>query len=134
MTPVARARAPVVPRESTPPLPPRAEAGPRPAIEETVAALARALESRNLARVRQVYSNLTMQQAQEWGEFFMGARNMRVSLRITSLDLLDDRAEAEIEGAYDFEDAQTGRGVRRPVAFRGTFVREGTDWRLTSLR
>ncbi len=132
VTPVARARAPVVQRESTPP--PRAEAGPRPAIEETVAAFARALESRNLARVRQVYSNLTMQQAQEWGEFFMGARNLRVSLRVTALEPLDDRAEASIEGAYDYEEIASGRGVRRPVSFRGTFQREGTSWRLTSLR
>jgi hypothetical protein len=29
---------------------------------------------------------------------------------------------ARREGAYDYEDAQTGRGVSRPVAFRGTFV------------
>jgi len=99
-----------------------------------VVALGRALESRNLARVRQVYSNLTVQQAQEWGEFFMGARNLRVSLRVTSLEPLGDRGEAGIEGSYDYEESASGRGVRRPVSFRGTFVREGSAWRLTSLR
>ena len=131
VTPVAP-RAPVVRRESTPP--PRAEAGARAGIEETVGALARALESRNLARVRQVYSNLTMQQAQEWGEFFMGARNLRVSLRVTALEPLAERAEASIEGVYDYEEIASGRGVRRPVSFRSTFLRDGTSWRLTSLR
>jgi serine/threonine-protein kinase len=121
---------------STPVTAPPADeaAGARAGIEETVAAFGRALESRNLARVRQVYSNLSMQQAQEWGEFFMGARNLRVSLSVTSLEPLGDRGEAGIEGAYDYEEIASGRGVRRPVSFRGTFVREGTNWRLTSLR
>ena len=109
-------------------------AGPRLAIEETVASLARALESRNLARVRQVYAGMTPQQAQEWGEFFMGARNLRVNLRVTSLEPRGDEADAGIEGVFEYEDLETGRGVRRPVTFRGTFVRAGTDWRLMSLR
>ena len=117
-----------------PPPPPDPAAVARAGIEERVVALGRALESRNLARVRQVYSNLTVQQAQEWGEFFMGARNLRVSLRVTSLEPLGDRGEAGIEGSYDYEESASGRGVRRPVSFRGTFVREGSAWRLTSLR
>ena len=109
-------------------------AGPRLAIEETVASLARALESRNLARVRQVYAGMTPQQAQEWGEFFMGARNLRVNLRVTSLDERGDEADAGIEGAYTYENLETGRGERRPVSFQATLAREGTSWRLTSLR
>jgi serine/threonine-protein kinase len=106
----------------------------RAAIEETVASLGRALESRNLARVRQVYSGMTMAQSQEWGEFFMGARNLRVNLRVTSLDERGDEADAGIEGAYTYENLETGRGERRPVSFQATLAREGTSWRLTALR
>src|SRR5439155_702070 len=58
----------------------------RAAIEEAAGPLVRALESRNLARLRQVYGTLTVEQAQEWGAFFMSARNPRVTLHVTSLD------------------------------------------------
>lgn len=106
----------------------------RAAIEETVASLARAFESRNLSRVRQVYSGITMEQAQEWGDFFLNARNLRVRLRIATLDPSGDEASASLEGGYEYDDLETGRGVRRPVSFSALFRREGTSWRLTSLR
>jgi tRNA A-37 threonylcarbamoyl transferase component Bud32 len=105
------------------------------AIEQTVTALARALESRNLGQVRQVYPSLTAQQAQEWSQFFTAASNLRVSLRVTSLEQLGERANADIEGSYDYRDSETGRQMRRLVAFRGTFERSAAgDWRLTLLR
>ncbi len=98
-------------------------------------ALARALESRNLGQVRQVYPSLTVQQTQEWGQFFTAASNLRVGLRVSSLEQLGDRANADIEGAYDYRDLETGRQMRRLVAFRGTFERGAAgDWRLTLLR
>jgi len=105
------------------------------AIEQTVTALARALESRNLGQVRQVYPNLTAQQAQEWTQFFTAASNLRVTLRVTSLEQLGAGANADIEGSYDYRDSETGRQMRRLVAFRGTFERSAAgDWRLTLLR
>jgi serine/threonine-protein kinase len=106
----------------------------RVAIEEEVASFGRALESRNLARVRQVYSGMSPQQAQEWGAFMMNARNLRVNLRITALDVSDREAQAEIDGTYSYEDLQSGRAERRPVSFRATLEGEGTSWRFTSLR
>ena len=127
-----RARARADTGGTTPALP--SPAGPRAAIEETVAALGRAFESRNLARVRQVYSGMTTQQAQEWGEFLMGARNLRANLRVTALEQRGDEADAAIEGTYTYDDMESGRGAQRPVSFRATLVREGTAWRLTALR
>jgi serine/threonine protein kinase len=105
------------------------------AIEQTVTALARALASRNLGQVRQAYPSLTAQQTQEWGQFFTAASNLRVTLRVTSLEQLGERANAEIEGSYDYRDLETGRQMRRLVTFRGTFERSAAgDWRLTLLR
>jgi protein kinase-like protein len=110
-------------------------AGPWAAIEQTVTAFARAFESRNLARVRQVYPTLTVEQAQDWGQFFMAASNLRVSLRVTSLEQTGNRANADLEGSYDYRDLETGRQMRRLVAFRGTFERQAAqDWHLTLLR
>ncbi len=127
---------PPVARESVnrQPEPPAAVADPRAAIEEAAAPVARALESRNLARLRQVFPNLTVEQAQDWGTFFMTARNPRVTLRVSSLTTLGDRADAWLEGSYDYDDIATGRGMQRALAFRATFVRDGASWRLTSLR
>jgi serine/threonine protein kinase len=116
------------------PKPSPATPDPRAAIEAAVAGLARALESRNLAQMRQVYPNLTIQQAQDWGTFFMGAKDLRVTLRVSSLETQGDRVDASLEGAYDYEDIATGRGMQRPVTFRAVFVRDGSSWRLTSLR
>lgn len=116
------------------PTSPAEGAGAWAAIEETVAALARAFESRNLGRVRQVYPALTVQQAQEWGEFLMNASNLRATLRVTSLEQLGDRANADIDASYDYQDLETGRRMERRVSYRGTFERAGQEWRLTSLR
>jgi len=107
---------------------------PRVAIAAATAPLVRALESRNLARLRQVYPNLTVQEAQDWGTFFMSAQNPRVTLRVTTLETTGDRADAGLEGSYEYVDIATGRGMQRPLAFHATFLRDGSGWRLTSLR
>ena len=104
------------------------------AIAAATAPLVRALESRNLARLRQVYPNLTVQEAQDWGTFFMSAQNPRVTLRVTTLETTGDRADAGLEGSYEYVDIATGRGMQRPLAFHATFLRDGSGWRLTSLR
>ena len=115
-----------------------AAASPRAAIEEQVAALARAFESRNLRNVRRIYPSMSVQQAQEWGGLFMRARNLRVNLRVAALEPERGGAEmvATVEGSYDYEDLSTGQGVARPVSFRGRYAGGGggpSDWVLMSL-
>jgi len=126
--------APLVQSAGRQPEAPPAAVDERAAIEEAAGPLVRALESRNLARLRQVYGTLTVEQAQDWGAFFMSARNPRVTLHVTSLDPRGDRADAGLEGSYEYDDIATGRGMQRALAFRASFVRESGVWRLTSLR
>ena len=38
------------------------------------------------------------------------------------------------QGAYEYDDMETGRGMQRPVSFHATLLREGSSWRLTRLR
>jgi hypothetical protein len=123
-------------RAEAPPAPPAVTtvSPERVAIEEEVASFGRALESRNLARVRQVYPGMSPQQAQEWGAFMMNARNLRVNLRLSALDVSGGEAQADIDGTYSYEDLQSGRAERRPVSFRATLAGEGASWRFTSLR
>jgi len=127
--PLVQPRAPAAQESTTP-----AAVDPRAAIALAADPLARALESRSLARLRQVDPNLTVQEAQDWGTFFMSARNPRVALRVTTLEILGDRANAGLEGSYEYDDIATGRGMQRPLAFRATFVRDGSGWRLASVR
>ena len=128
----ARAR----PRRERPPLAvaPEQPADARQEIEAVVAAYAQALASRDLSRVRRAYPGLSVQQAQEWGRLFMDARNLRVSLRVTAVEQTDDRADASVEGSYEYESLGTGRGERQPVSLRATLERSIAGWRLVSLR
>jgi hypothetical protein len=103
-------------------------------IEAAIAAFAEAFRSRDLSRVRRVYPGMTPQQAQEWGTFFMDARNLEARLAVTSFDPLPDRIIAQVSGALDWESLRTGRAESRAVAYRAVYTRTGRGWVLTSLR
>jgi len=89
---VARARVardtvrPVV--AAPPPLPPSLRpADPRVQIETTIAAYARALESRDAGQVRRVYPGLSASQQRGWEDFFKAVRNLKADLRVTTVDV-----------------------------------------------
>jgi hypothetical protein len=106
----------------------------RAQVEATVAAFATAFKSRDLSRVRRVYPGMTPQQAQEWGTFFMDARNLDVRLAIASFDPQGDQIVAELTGGLDWESLKSGRAESRTVAYRATFARDKTGWTLTGIR
>ena len=108
--------------------------GPRAAVAQTLSELGTAFESRNLANVRQVYPNLTAQQAQEWGAIFFSARNLHATFSATSFQHQGEHANAAVAGSLDYENAQTGKSEHKDLALRAAFTRQGTDWLLTSLR
>jgi len=136
---VARARVardtvrPVVAAPPQPP-PPAAPADPRVQIEATIAAYARALESRDTGRVRRVYPGLSASQQRGWEDFFKVVRNLKADLRVTTVDVQGETADAAVDGVYVFDNATTGRVERRPVTFHASFVAEPAGWRLNAIR
>jgi hypothetical protein len=53
---------------------------------------------------------------------------------VSDLKVSGSAAEARLEGVYVFRNPSTRRTQREPVGFQATLRREGTRWRIASLR
>ena len=115
-----------------PPAPP-ASADPRAQIEASIAAFARALESREIGQVRRAYPGLSAQQQHVWEDFFKAVRNLKANLSVGNVDVKDNTAEAVVSGVYEFDNATTGRLDRTRVTFRASFVSDSGAWRLSTI-
>jgi serine/threonine protein kinase len=99
----------------------------RAAVPDLIAAYARALESRDIAQVRQAYPGMTQQQE---SAFRTSLPNLQsATLNVESIDEQGDAATAMVRGEYVF--VFDGRRQASPVSFRATFERAGTGWRMT---
>ncbi|HEX7122508.1 MAG TPA: hypothetical protein VF178_09090, partial [Gemmatimonadaceae bacterium] len=126
-TEMARERAPA--RPSRPVRAPEARAE----IDDAIAAFGAALESRDLSRLRRAYPGMTVAQAQEWGAFFLKARNLTVRLNVTAMDRAGLRVNATVDGTYDYDDINTGQGMHQAVSLQATLERGSSGWRLMSI-
>ncbi|PYO98532.1 MAG: hypothetical protein DMD61_09640 [Gemmatimonadetes bacterium] len=118
------------PAPPTPPVP----KDPRPDIQRVIDDYARALESRDVDRVRHAYPGLTTAQQQSWKGFFESVRNLKADLTVTAVSYAGVNAEAIVTGVYAYDNASTGRAERRPVTFRAILAVDSTGWRLTTIR
>jgi uncharacterized protein YjdB len=121
------------------PAPPPVPTAPSPAamrqqIVDAILAYGRALESRNIAQIRQAYPGLTTAQERGWRDFFQVAQNLRVSLGVTDLQQSLDAADATVTGTFEYRDSQSRRDQRQPVSFHASLERSATGWRITSIR
>jgi hypothetical protein len=107
---------------------------PRPDIEKVIDDYARALESRDVSQVRRAYPGLTPAQQQSWQAFFQSVRNLKAGLTVSAVHLAGLTAEVIVTGVYEYDNATTGRGERRPVTFRAILVVDSGGWRLTTIR
>lgn len=130
--PVAPARP-----DPTPPVAPPAAApvDPRPQVEAAIAAYVRAIESRDLAQVKSVYSNLTPRQEQGWRDFFQNTQNLKVSYRISGTPRIGDaNALVSVAATYDFLPKGTRTRQQQPVQFEATLERSGATWRIVTIQ
>jgi len=127
--------APIVP--AAPTEAPVAAPPPGPATAADVAPVfesyARAIEARDVSAIRRVYPGLTAEQQRGFEQFFESARKLNVTFRVASVDGSATSAEAHVNGTYQYESSQ-GRVERQPVSFVATLRRDGSSWRLVSLR
>ena len=106
---------------------------PRPDLEALVGAFAKALESLSISELRRAYPGMTSAQQSGWEQFFSSVTALDAELSVTNIDVTDAAAELRITGAYTY----TGRNGKRdsqPVSFTATARREGSSWRLMSIR
>jgi hypothetical protein len=130
--PVAPARP-----DPTPPVAPpvAAPVDLRPPVEAAIAAYARALESRDLAQVKSVYSNLTPRQEQGWRDFFQNTQNLKVSYRISGTPRIGDaNALVSVAATYDFLPKGTRTRQQQPVQFEASLERSGSTWRIVTIQ
>ncbi len=140
---VARARprdtVRAVPAKPAPAPPPVPAAVPPPHdakvdIQKVIDDYARALESRDMEQVRHAYPGLTAAQQQSWQGFFGSVRNLKAGLTVTAVRFMGLTAEAIVSGVYEYDNAGTGRGERRPVTFRALMAVDSTGWHITTVR
>jgi hypothetical protein len=121
------------PRVENPPpaQPPPADA--RPQIEQAIAAYARALESRDVNAVRQVYPGLTRRQEEAWRGLFQSVRSLRADLRPSNVQVTgSDAARASVGGTLELE-TREGR-QRQPITFQAALERGPAGWLITEIR
>ncbi|MBC7790044.1 MAG: protein kinase [Anaerolineae bacterium] len=106
----------------------------RPAIRAAVAEYARAIESRNVQAIREVYPAMTAAQQREWRAFFSVVRDVKVRLEVSQLDIAENTAEVRANGVYHYENTSTRRIEEQPVVLRVSLRREGDSWRLSAVR
>ena len=116
--------------ESPPPAPaPPTAADVAPVFE----AYARAIESRDVSAIRRVYPGLTPEQQRGFEQFFESARRINVTFRVTSVDGSPSTADVRVTGRYEYENS-AGRSERTPVSFAAAVRKDGSAWRLVSVR
>ena len=111
-----------------------APADPAPQIRALFADYGKAIESRSVEAIRRIYPGLSPEQTREWEDFFGGVTDIQVELQVTDLKVAGDAAEAGLAGVYVFANPSTHRTQREPVTFQASLRREGTRWRIASLR
>ena len=106
----------------------------RTAIDDLIAAYARALESGDIGEVRRVNTGMTEQEARQTGSALQYMQDLAVDLRVESFEDHGDTATANVVGTYRFVTADSGRRQELPVRFAANFQRSPAGWRMTGTR
>ena len=124
------------PPRTEPPPPAAAQPAPvdpRPQIEQTIAAYARALESRDVSAIRQVYPGLTRRQEDAWRGLFQSVREVHADLRPSSIQIEGaDAARASVGGTLELV-TREGR-QRQPITFQAALERGPAGWLIREIR
>jgi serine/threonine-protein kinase len=99
----------------------------RTAIEEVVAAYARALESGDMNALRRAYPGMTPEQERQFSQSLASIE--RANLRTLSVQEQGDAATANVQGTYEFL-TNGRRTTSDPFTFRATFERVDGVWRM----
>ena len=106
----------------------------RTAIEEAIASYARALEARDIARVRLAYPGISAQQERQLAQALELMSGLRADLRVDEVEEAGDRATAAVSGTYTYVNASTRREERAAISFRAIFQRGPSGWTLMETR
>ena len=104
-------------------------------IEQVAAEFAEAFSAKSLPRMRVVYPRMTEAQAQEWGQQFLGMRDVSMQLRASDINRIGAaEAQATFSGTYDYTEMQGGTAGSRSVSWQATLRLGPMGWRIIALR
>ena len=129
--------APLITDPSPPPPLPRAPertAAVRDEIHSVIGSYSRAIESRDLAALREAYPGLTPEQQRAWETFFGNVRDLQTTLQIETLKVEGPIAEVRVNGAYAYHNRSLNRDERTPISFEAVLTRNREGWRLDAIR
>jgi hypothetical protein len=125
----------VAPPPTPAPLPePPAVVNPEPEIRRTIAAYARALESRDLNALTRVFPDLPPSQADQWQQFFTGAEDIRAEWRVIRITPAGNRAEARVAMTLRFRRADNHGPDRQPFEVRMQLSHRDSAWVITAIQ
>jgi serine/threonine protein kinase len=107
------------------------EAESRAEIAQLVQDFARALESRDMGRIRQAAPDIQSTTAASFRDFVNSVRELSVELRVTDIRINGATATASIDGQYDFRTSGP-RQTARPT-FIATFELRGGRWTMIDI-
>ncbi|HKO15423.1 MAG TPA: hypothetical protein VJU87_04235, partial [Gemmatimonadaceae bacterium] len=108
---------------------------PDPAAEiaATIAAYARAIDSRDMSQLRKIHPGMTDEERRGFQDFFTNTRSLHASLSVVSVQADSVAADAQIAGSYEYV-TTAGRSERQPVSFRALLRRDGSSWKLVAVK
>jgi hypothetical protein len=123
---------PSVPPRPHPP-PPELARNPEVEIAGVIADYARAISSRDIARVRRAYPGMTAGQERGFVQFFQSVRSLRAELSVSGLELAGAAAGARVVGVDEFV-GHDGTLQRQPIAFQARLEEIGGHWQLVAVQ
>ncbi len=106
-------------------------ANPRPEIEQLLETYRRAIESRDLDRLRAAYPGMTADQEQAWRSFFSNVSALQATLEIVELDVSGDTARARVEATYEY---RINRAETQTFVFTASFRRRPDGWQMDQVQ
>jgi hypothetical protein len=102
-------------------------------IGAAIDAYAHAIESRDVAQLRQAFPAMTAEQQRAFADFFAGTRSLHASLAVSNLHVDGADATVRVTGSYEFV-TTGGRDNRQAVDFQAELRYARGAWRLAVIR
>jgi hypothetical protein len=94
----------------------------------------RAIESRSVPAIAQLYPTMSDTQQRDWAQFFNTVRDVKVRLTLSQLDVSGTTADARVDGTYEYTNTSTHRIEQRPVTFRASLRHDAAGWRVRAIQ
>lgn len=104
----------------------------REAVNAAIQSYARALESRQISEVRKVYPGIQPDQESQLAQTLRALEQLKVTLRVVSLDVRGATATANISGQYEF--FSNRRNERLPVEIVAILENGASGWIIQQIR